>query len=84
VLTDSGGLQKEAYYLGVPCVTVREETEWTELVDLGWNVVVGIEPAAIQQAVRSFLAFDGPRPPLYGDGTAAQKIVDALERFFPG
>jgi UDP-N-acetylglucosamine 2-epimerase len=77
VLTDSGGLQKEAYWLGVPCITMRTETEWVETADTGWNVVVGSDARKITNAVRSF---DPPhvRPALYGDGFAAKKCVDLL------
>ena len=77
VLTDSGGVQKEAYWLGVPCVTMRAETEWVETVELGWNVVVGCEPDAVATAVdRERPA--APRPPIYGDGDATARIVDVL------
>ncbi len=77
VLTDSGGLQKEAYWLGVPCITMREQTEWVETVDVGWNLVVGADSARILTAVRSFAPI-GDRPSLYGDGQAAEKCVDLL------
>jgi UDP-GlcNAc3NAcA epimerase len=77
VLTDSGGLQKEAYWLGVPCVTLRNETEWVETVEAGWNVLVGPEPERIARAVESFIPPD-VRPLLYGDGTAAEKCVDLI------
>jgi len=77
VVTDSGGMQKEAYWLGVPCVTVRDETEWVETVAAGWNVVVGADPARIVDAARS-IAPPAARPPLYGDGRAAQMIVELL------
>ena len=77
VLTDSGGLQKEAYWLGVPCLTLRDETEWVETVDTGWNTLVGTDSAKILQAVHSF-APAGPRPALYGNGCAAARCVDLL------
>ena len=77
VLTDSGGLQKEAYWQGVPCLTLRNETEWVETVDAGWNVLVGSDPARITRAVKSFVPPD-ERPLLYGDGTAAEQCVDLI------
>jgi UDP-N-acetylglucosamine 2-epimerase len=78
ILTDSGGVQKEAYFLGVPCVTLREETEWTELVDAGWNKVVGLNGARILEAVREWRP-SGDRPPVFGEGDAAARIVEVLE-----
>jgi UDP-GlcNAc3NAcA epimerase len=78
ILTDSGGVQKEAYWLGVPCVTLREETEWIETVAAGWNVLVGSNPEKILHAVRS-VAPPACRPPLYGDGQVAARCVDLLE-----
>jgi UDP-GlcNAc3NAcA epimerase len=77
VLTDSGGLQKEAYWLGVPCVTMREETEWVETVDAGWNTLAGADAAKIVEAVHGF-APSGSPPPLYGDGFAAARCADLL------
>ena len=77
ILTDSGGMQKEAYFFGVPCVTMRTETEWVETVEAGWNIVVGADRGKIVEAVRSFKT-DNHRPELYGDGRAAEKIVDVL------
>jgi len=74
ILTDSGGVQKEAYWLGVPCITMRDETEWVETVDAGWNVLVGASRDAIVQAARTF-APPSLRPPLYGDGHVADKIA---------
>lgn len=76
ILTDSGGLQKEAYWLGVPCVTLREETEWTETVDAGWNVLAGSDTERIVAAVRDF-SRPVCRPPLYGEGggIAAQCVA---------
>jgi UDP-GlcNAc3NAcA epimerase len=78
ILTDSGGVQKEAFLLGVPCVTLREETEWPETVQAGWNVLVGSDVERIVAAAGR-PAPEGERPPLFGDGHAAEKIVRALE-----
>ncbi|PYX63438.1 MAG: UDP-N-acetylglucosamine 2-epimerase (non-hydrolyzing) [Acidobacteria bacterium] len=77
VLTDSGGLQKESYWLGVPCLTLRTETEWVETVEAGWNVLVGSQSEEIVKAVNSFLPPDS-RPALYGDGAAADKCVNLI------
>ena len=77
VLTDSGGLQKEAYWLGVPCLTLREETEWVETVDAGWNRLVGSDAQRIVDAVQTFSP-PSQRPCLYGDGHAAAKCVQLL------
>jgi UDP-GlcNAc3NAcA epimerase len=77
VLTDSGGLQKEAYWLGVPCITLRDETEWVETVDAGWNTLVGSNPKKILDAVCSCTAA-GTHPLLYGDGHAAKTCVELL------
>jgi len=77
ILTDSGGLQKEAYWLGVPCVTLRDETEWVETVEAGWNILTGSGFEKIVQAVRSFTP-PAVRPPLYGDGCVAARCVELL------
>jgi len=79
LLTDSGGMQKEAYFFGVPCVTLREETEWVETVELGWNRLVGADAGRIAAAV-STLDRPTDHPPVYGDGHAAETIVSVLER----
>jgi len=79
ILTDSGGLQKEAYWLNVPCVTLREQTEWVETVETGWNQLVGTDPSKIAAAVRSF-APCGEHPKLYGDGLAAGHCVELLSQ----
>jgi UDP-GlcNAc3NAcA epimerase len=77
VLTDSGGLQKEAYWLGVPCVTLRDETEWVETVEVGWNRLVGSDRDRIVEAVRSFVP-PVDRPSLYGDGCVAARCAELL------
>jgi UDP-GlcNAc3NAcA epimerase len=79
VLTDSGGVQKEAYWYGVPCITLRTTTEWVETVDAGWNRLVGDDPGLIARAVADAARPDG-RPQLYGDGHAADRIAQALGR----
>ena len=82
IVTDSGGVQKEAYFVRRPCVTVRESTEWTETVSAGWNVLVGADPDAISEAMRSFRP-QGDTPSLFGDGHAAERIVEALSEREP-
>jgi len=79
ILTDSGGVQKEAYFSQKPCITLRDETEWVETVDSGNNILAGVEPGSIKKAVKTF----GKKrkavfPEFYGDGNSAKKIVDLL------
>ncbi|MEA2357233.1 MAG: UDP-GlcNAc3NAcA epimerase, partial [Solirubrobacteraceae bacterium] len=76
VLTDSGGVQKEAYLAGVPCVTMRDSTEWVETVDVGWNVLVDLDREAALAALDRTPPTE--RPELYGDGAAGARVVAAL------
>jgi UDP-GlcNAc3NAcA epimerase len=78
ILTDSGGVQKEAYCFGVPCITLREETEWIETVEVGWNRLVGADAEAIISALHS-ISPPSERPSLFGDGHAAERIAALLE-----
>jgi UDP-N-acetylglucosamine 2-epimerase len=79
IVTDSGGVQKEAYFAGRPCITLRERTEWTETVQAGWNMLVGTDAKAIAGAMRTFRPA-GKRPDLFGDGHAAERVVAALSK----
>jgi UDP-GlcNAc3NAcA epimerase len=78
VVTDSGGVQKEAYLAGVPCVTLRPSTEWVETVEVGWNVLVDLDA----ETVRAALVRTPPaeRPALYGDGAAGERVADAVAK----
>jgi UDP-GlcNAc3NAcA epimerase len=86
IATDSGGVQREAYLWGVPCITMREETEWIETVSTGWNTLVGVDA----EQFRAALAKPSPqsRPPIFGDGNAAERIAELtvahLERALEG
>ena len=77
IVTDSGGIQKEAYWYGVPCVTARPSTEWVDTVEQGANVLVDDDPERLVEAVRT-ARMPADRPPLYGDGHASEKVAAAL------
>jgi UDP-N-acetylglucosamine 2-epimerase len=79
ILTDSGGMQKEAYFFGVPCVTLRSETEWVETVEAGWNVVVGADSNQIADVIYNFVS-PVERPPLFGEGRAAERVIGLITR----
>jgi UDP-GlcNAc3NAcA epimerase len=83
IATDSGGLQKEAYWYGVPCVTMRPSTEWIDTVEVGANVLVDDDPQAIATAI-TYAAIPERRPQLYGDGHASGRIVNVLAATMPG
>lgn len=77
IATDSGGVQREAYFMAVPCLTLRDETEWVETIQTGWNKLVGADPQAILEAWTSFVP-PALQPAIFGDGMAAHKIANIL------
>lgn len=81
IITDSGGVQKEAYFYQVPCITLREETEWVETVADGWNCLVGSNAEKIKSALEDFVP-DSPQQGHYGAGKASEKLVEVLNDFF--
>jgi UDP-N-acetylglucosamine 2-epimerase len=80
ILTDSGGVQKEAYLLKVPCITLRDTTEWVETVQDGWNVLAGTDVDRITDLVRNFTP-GHPQRELFGDGNASARISEILDGF---
>lgn len=79
IVTDSGGVQKEAYFYGVPCITTRDETEWVETVAAGWNRLAGADEQRMVDAAQHFWAgVPEARPALYGDGHSGRRIVELL------
>jgi UDP-N-acetylglucosamine 2-epimerase len=79
ILTDSGGVQKEAYFFGVPCVTLRDETEWVETVEAGWNVVVGTDLGEIVAVVEEIHSSGSP-PAVFGDGRASEQVRSIISK----
>jgi len=79
VLTDSGGVQQEACILGIPCVTLRENTEWVETLEIGANVLAGVEPEAILRGVERMMKVAGGWSNPFGDGRSAERIIDIIE-----
>lgn len=77
IVTDSGGIQKEAYFLSTPCITMRDETEWVETVQNGWNVIVGSDERKITDAIHNFNP-QGKSNPIFGNGNASDKIVEKI------
>jgi len=80
VVTDSGGVQKEAYFFGVPCITLRDETEWIETVEDGWNALVGTDTEDVLHAIEHFNP-SGTKSKSFGDGHAAERIARIIDRF---
>jgi UDP-GlcNAc3NAcA epimerase len=82
-MTDSGGLQKEAYFFQKPCITLRDETEWVELVNNGYNILVGADKSKIIEAYKNHSKFNikNLKLDLYGGGKASEKIIKELLKY---
>lgn len=80
IVTDSGGVQKEAFFLAKPCITMRDETEWVETVDNGWNIIVGADASKIQNAIEKFDPTQD-RKNYFGDGTASLQMVKLIKEY---
>lgn len=78
IVTDSGGVQKEAYFMGKPCITMRDETEWVETVNVGWNIVVGTDKVKILDGINNFNPCS-IQPNIFGDGDASKKISELIK-----
>ena len=79
ILTDSGGVQKEAYFFNKPCVILRPQTEWVEIVDVGCAVLADADESAIIEATNRFMSKENLAfPPIFGDGSAAEFIADEI------
>lgn len=78
IVTDSGGVQKEAFFMGKPCITMRDETEWVETVESGWNIIVGTDKGKILDGITNFTP-KTERSPIFGNGTAAKEILKILD-----
>jgi UDP-GlcNAc3NAcA epimerase len=81
ILTDSGGMQKEAYMLGIPCISLRDTTEWVETLEEGWNVLAGTDQETILSYIKQDKVISKNKKQYFGDGCAAEKIVNALNIF---
>ena len=80
IVTDSGGVQKEAYFLKKPCITMRDETEWVETVNNGWNVIVGSDSDKIKDAIANFNPTGTPAS-AFGNGNTSELITEIIEKY---
>jgi UDP-N-acetylglucosamine 2-epimerase len=80
VVTDSGGVQKEAYILSVPCITIRENTEWVETVQTGWNVLAGLNTKKIIEYVNNWYPSKKQKP-IFGIGNTSKIIIDEIMKY---